>query len=204
VLEENDPAEAATALAEAGIQWIQLRAKKLSGAALYRTLEAVVRRLEGSECTLWLDDRTDVAALFSASAVTGVHLGQRDLPPAAARRVLGSDGRRLGQSTHNLRQVEAAVADEAVDVVAVGPVFSTRSKANPEPVVGLELVRQARRLTGSHRPLVAIGGIDHRNLASVVEAGADMVAVLGAVCRGDVAANARRLVQTARAARAAA
>ena len=178
-------------MAEAGIQWIQVRAKKLSGGELCRQVEACCRALEGSGVRLWLDDRADVAALFP---VAGLHVGQTDLPPAAARRVVG-DEMWIGLSTHDEEQLLAADADPEVDVIAVGPVFPTTGKASPDPVVGLDFLRRARTLTA--KPLVAIGGIEAsgpRGVAQVLAAGADTAAVIGAVCRGDVRANALRLI----------
>jgi len=184
-------AEGAEAMAEAGVRWIQLRAKHASGTDWFRALEETCRRLEGSPVELWIDDRVDLAALFP---VLGVHLGERDLPPAAARRVLGG-ARRIGRSTHDPEQLRAAAGDPEVDLVAVGPVFPTASKENPDPVVGLDFVRRARGATA--RPLAAIGGIDATNLPAVLAAGADSAVVLGAACRGDVAANCRRLLAAA-------
>ena len=182
-------------MAEAGVRWIQVRAKGASGALAWRLVEECCRRLEGTAVTLWVDDRVDLAALLPVGGVhLGVHLGQRDLPPAAARRVLGP-GVWIGASTHDRAQLAAAAADPAVDVLAVGPVFPTRSKADSDPVVGLELVREARALTA--KPLVAIGGIDAGNLGSVLAAGADSVAVLSAIAPADVAASCRRLLQAA-------
>ena len=185
---------AVAAMGEAGVRWIQLRAKRASGASLLALAAACCRAVEGSGVTLWVDDRVDVAALLP---VGGVHLGQSDLPPAAARALLPS-ATLIGASTHDLAQLAAAAADVTVDVVAVGPVFPTRSKAAPDPVVGLDGVRQARPLTG--KPLVAIGGIDETNLAAVLAAGADAVAVLSAVCRGDVISRCRTLLAAAAAA----
>lgn len=182
------------AMAEAGIEWIQVRAKRLSGAELCRQVEACCRALEGSKVRLWVDDRADVAALFP---VGGLHVGQTDLPPGDARRVVGGE-MWIGLSTHGEEQLLAADADSEVDVIAVGPVFPTTGKERPDPVVGLGFIRRARELTA--KPLVAIGGIDSTNLAEVVAAGADAAAVIGAVCRGDVSANARRLIQASAAA----
>lgn len=179
---------AVRAMAEAGIPWIQVRAKQLSGAELCRQVEACCRALEGSGVRLWVDDRADVAALFP---VAGLHVGQTDLPPAEARRVVG-DEMWIGQSTHDEEQLRAADADPEVDVIAVGPVFPTTGKERPDPVVGLDFLRRARKLTA--RPLVAIGGIHSGNVAEVIAAGADAAAVIGAVCRGDVRANALRLI----------
>ncbi len=184
-------------MAEAGIRWIQVRAKTLSGSGWHTALEGCCRALEGSGVRLWVDDRADLAALFP---VDGVHVGQRDLPPAAARRVVGRNVR-IGFSTHDEEQFAAAEADPEVDVIAVGPVFPTTGKENPDPVVGLSFVRWARERT--RKPLVAIGGIGAGNVAEVLAAGADAAAVLGAVCRGgvrEVRANCLRLMIAARAA----
>jgi thiamine-phosphate pyrophosphorylase len=184
-------------MAEAGIRWIQVRAKTLSGSGWHTALEGCCRTLEESGVRLWVDDRADLAALFP---VDGVHVGQRDLPPAAARRVVGRNVR-IGFSTHDEEQFAAAEADPEVDVIAVGPVFPTTGKENPDPVVGLFFVRWARERT--RKPLVAIGGIGAGNVAEVLAAGADAAAVLGAVCRGgvrEVRANCLRLMTAARAA----
>jgi thiamine-phosphate pyrophosphorylase len=186
------PVAAAAAMARGGVSWVQLRAKEASDAELHELAAASARALEGTGALLWIDDRPDVAALVGAA---GVHLGQEDLPPAAARRVVGG-GVWIGRSTHDREQVLEADRDPDVDVIAVGPVFATASKERPDPVVGLELVAWARRAT--RKPLVAIGGIDASNLASVLAAGADAAAVLSALCRGDVEANARRLGEEAR------
>jgi thiamine-phosphate pyrophosphorylase len=186
--------EAVAAMAAAGIGWIQVRAKRWTGRELFRALEGCCRAVEGSGAALWVDDRADLAALFP---VAGVHVGQTDLPPAAVRRVVGK-GLLIGLSTHDEAQLAAADADPEVDVVAVGPVFSTAGKERPDPVVGLDFVRRARRRTS--KPLVAIGGIGADTVAAVLEAGADAAVVLGAVCRGgleDIAKNARRLLAAA-------
>ena len=182
---------AVAAMAEAGMRWIQVRAKGASGLLAWRIVEECCRLLEGSPATLWVDDRADLAAVLP---VGGLHLGQHDLPPGAARRLLGVEPL-LGLSTHGREQLAAAEADAAVDVVAVGPVFPTRSKADPDPVVGLALVREARSLTT--KPLVAIGGIDETNVASVLAAGADTAAVLSAISPTDVVGSCRRLLQAA-------
>lgn len=186
--------EAVEAMAEAGIRWIQIRAKTLPDDELYRAVEASLERLGRGghgEVSLWIDDRADLAALLP---VLGVHVGQRDLPPAAARRVVG-DGVWIGASTHDERELHAAAADPEVDVVAVGPIYQTTGKPDPDPVVGLDFLRRARQVTG--KLLVAIGGIDAERLPEVLAAGADTAAVLGAVCGRDaseVSARARSLV----------
>lgn len=189
------PLPAAVAgMAEAGVRTLQLRGKRLSGSAWYQAIEGCCRALEGSGVELWVDDRADLAALFP---VAGLHVGQRDLPPAAARGVVGK-GVRIGLSTHTRGQVLAADADGDVDLIAVGPVYPTASKADPDPVVGLALVGWARAHT--RKPLVAIGGIDASNLAAVLAAGADAAVVLGAASGRDVPeirANCRRLLAAA-------
>lgn len=183
---------AVAAMAEEGVRWIQVRGKRLSGSDWYRVLEECCRALSGSGADLWVDDRADLAALFP---VAGLHVGQTDLPPGAARRVVGP-GVRIGLSTHTEEQVAAAGLDPDVDVIAVGPVFATTGKERPDPVVGLDFVRRTRARTG--KTLVAIGGVDAGNVAQVLAAGADFAVVLGAVCRGDVRANCRRLLAAAR------
>jgi thiamine-phosphate pyrophosphorylase len=181
-------AEGALAMAEAGIMTIQLRAKRMNDRELHAEAERALRGLAGWDGTLWIDDRVDLARILGFA---GVHLGQRDLPPAAARAVLPAD-RLIGASTHDGAQVDAATADDAVDWVAFGPLFATTGKRDADPVVGLDgLAAVAPRKS---KPLVAIGGIDATNLRRVLDAGADSAAILGAASRGDVAANCRRLL----------
>lgn len=187
-LQSRRVSDAAAEMAEAGVRWIQLRLKNGSDVDRCREIEATLQRLSGSGVDLWVDDRADLALVFG---LRGVHLGQTDLPPEVARRVLGA-GPWIGRSTHDDAQVVDADADVAVDLIAVGPVFETVSKHRPDPVVGLDFVQAARRRT--RKPLVAIGGIDARNLGRVLDAGADSVAVLGAICRGDIRRNCRRLL----------
>lgn len=176
-------------MAQSGIRWIQVRAKCSADGELLDLVECCGRRLEGSETVLWVNDRADIAALSGAD---GVHLGARDLPPGAARTVVG-DTIWIGSSTHNPSQLETAEKDRDVDVVAVGPVFATQSKQDPDPVVGLRLVERARRLVT--KPLVAIGGINADNAARVLAAGADTVAVIGALSHGgSIERNARRIL----------
>lgn len=130
----------------------------------------------GETVTLIMNDRAD---LCLAADFEGVHVGQDDLSPEGVRTIIGTD-RWLGVSTHNPDQV--AKADQtSADYVAIGPVFGTASKVNPDPVVGLDGVRAARKLT--NKPLVAIGGITRTNCQSVIEAGADSVAVISDLVR---------------------
>lgn len=125
---------------------------------------------------LIMNDRAD---LCLGTDFDGVHVGQDDLSPESVRKIIGPD-HWLGVSTHNPEQVLEADQTSA-DYIAIGPVFTTASKANPDPVVGLEGVRRARELT--HKPLVAIGGITRANARSVIDAGADSVAVISDLVR---------------------
>jgi thiamine-phosphate pyrophosphorylase len=156
-------------LVAAGATLLQYR-NKLAGT---RAALSEARELRGAagNATLVMNDRAD---LCLAAGFDGVHLGQDDLSVEAARRVVGS---RLwvGVSTHNPVQVREADASPA-DYIAVGPVFATRSKRNPDPVIGLEGVKEARCAT--RKPLVAIGGINRENCRDVIAAGADSVAVI--------------------------
>ena len=123
-----------------------------------------------------MNDRAD---LCLAAEFNGVHVGQDDLSPESARRIIGAE-RWLGVSTHNPQQVTEAEKTSA-DYIAIGPVFATGSKNNPDPVIGLAGVRQARALT--NKPLVAIGGITRENCRSVIDSGADAVAVISDLIR---------------------
>jgi thiamine-phosphate pyrophosphorylase len=161
---------AAKALAAAGCTLLQYRNK--SGNARQMLAEArELRARLGTAVKLIMNDRAD---LCLAAGFDGLHVGQDDLLPESARRIIGPT-RWLGVSTHNPEQL--AEADKrSADYLAIGPVFATTSKVNPDPVVGLEGIRRARELT--RKPLVAIGGITRANARSVIEAGADAVAVI--------------------------
>jgi thiamine-phosphate pyrophosphorylase len=166
------PAMVARELLSAGVRLIQFRDKHASSRQLYETCAELKELFRDSGCRLIVNDRADVARATDAD---GVHLGQDDLPVEMARRVLAPD-RLIGCSTHSVGQVVEADRTTA-DYIAFGPIFPTASKANPDPVVGLEGLQEARRATG--KPLVAIGGITMRNAHEVLVAGADSVAVLG-------------------------
>ena len=170
-LHGRDPAFVVDSLARAGARLIQLRVKGLSDRRWLAMAGAALAADRASGAYLVVNDRADIARIAGAD---GLHVGQDDLAGTDARAVVGP-GVLLGVSTHNLDQL-AAAATEAVDYLAIGPVFPTRTKDNPDPVVGLEMVRRARAATT--RPLVAIGGITRANARSVVEAGADGVAVI--------------------------
>ena len=196
--------EAAEELAAGGVTLLQYRNKSGSARQMLEEARELKRRV-GDRVRLIMNDRADLCV---AAGFDGLHVGQDDLSPEAARRIIGvpppeiatsaakaaerempqtaalkrcatlnlsSQGRWLGVSTHNPEQL--ALADQtSADYLAIGPVFATSSKANPDPVVGLEGMRRARELT--RKPLVAIGGITRANARSVIEAGADAVAVI--------------------------
>jgi thiamine-phosphate pyrophosphorylase len=158
-------------LREAGIRFLQYRDKEatvevvLERAALLRTIFPV------SDSCLILNDRV---SLVSTARYDGIHVGQEDLSPTQTRATLGPEVL-IGVSTHSEDQLRSATHSPA-DYVAIGPVFATASKLDPDPVVGIDGVRAARAMTT--KPLVAIGGISRSNCAAVIEAGADSVAVI--------------------------
>jgi thiamine-phosphate pyrophosphorylase len=164
----------AVGLRSAGVGLVQYRDKSGSPQDILRAAAILRELFAGTDCQLIMNDRPDLAVLANFH---GVHVGQTDLSPEDAKRVIGPD-RIVGVSTHNDDQLRAADLTSA-DYIAIGPVFSTATKADAEPVVGLEGVRRARALT--RKPLVAIGGITRANARSVIEAGADSVAIISAL-----------------------
>ena len=165
----------ALALAEAGCTVMQYRAKRLAVREVLAQARELRRILPG--VTLIMNDRAD---LCLAAGFDGVHVGQDDLSPEAARSVVGAEAI-VGLSTHTPEQMREALT-KPVDYLATGPVFTTGSKVNPDPLVGLSGVSEARRLrdeSGRALPLVAIGGITRANAEAVLKAGADAVAVIG-------------------------
>jgi thiamine-phosphate pyrophosphorylase len=165
--------EFAQELRDAGVRLVQYRDKSGSPQQILCAAAEISHVFAGvDDAVLVMNDRADLALL----AGWGVHVGHTDMSPADARKLLGAAA--MGVSTHNEAQVLAADAG-AADYVAIGPVFATASKSDTEPVVGLERVRRARSLTS--KPLVAIGGITRENARSVIEAGADSVAIIGAL-----------------------
>lgn len=161
----------AEALLRAGVKVFQYRQKGKFQRRHFDECVLLARRIQEWGGVFLVNDRADVAALAGAD---GVHLGQEDLKPEEARRFLGED-RIIGYSTHNWQQARQADA-LPVDYLAIGPVFPTTTKENPDPVVGLETVTAVRSLTP--KPLVAIGGITKENAPAVLSAGADAVAVI--------------------------
>jgi thiamine-phosphate pyrophosphorylase len=190
--------DCALSLAEAGVRLLQYRNKSASPRQHLESSSEISEAVRPRGVSFFVNDRPDVAFLAGAD---GVHVGQDDLDPEQARRVIGTK-KLIGVSTHNLEQFERAAASSA-DYIAVGPVFSTSSKANPDPVVGLDFVRKVRGLT--RKPIVAIGGISLERAASAIEVGADSVAVISGILNApDPALRARRYIETLEAAKHAA
>src|SRR5260370_33225540 len=156
-------------LMDAGVKLLQYRAKNAAARELWNESRAIAEAAQRAKCIFVVNDRPDVAYLAGAD---GVHVGQDDLGVEQARKVVGPD-RWVGVSTHSLEQFRKAAASSA-DYIAVGPIFHTSSKANPDPVVGTELLRRVRALTG--KPIVAIGGITLERAADGLAAGAECVA----------------------------
>jgi thiamine-phosphate pyrophosphorylase len=165
-------AKVAELLLSAGIRVIHVRDKHASSGELFQESRQIVDQGRRSNVIVIVNDRADVARAADAH---GVHLGQRDLPADSARRIL-SPGQWVGLSTHTVQQVIDADRSSA-DYIAFGPIFTTSSKAQPDPVVGLAGLREARKATA--KPLVAIGGITTENSRAVIDSGADSVAVIG-------------------------
>jgi len=181
--------EIARQLMDAGVRVLQYRAKNVPAQELLETAKQIAElaRIEGT--SFFVNDRPDLAYLAGAH---GVHVGQDDLSVEQARTIVGQD-RWVGVSTHNRQQFERAAASSA-DYVAIGPIFATASKANPDPVVGTALLRELRLLT--EKPIVAIGGITLERAAEVIEAGADSVAVIsGILGASNPGQQARKFIQ---------
>jgi thiamine-phosphate pyrophosphorylase len=163
--------ECAQKLAAAGVRLLQYRNKRASARELFESSTKLVSLLAPLKVSVVVNDRADVAALAGAD---GVHVGQEDLEAEKARQVVGPE-KLVGVSTHNLEQFLCAVASSA-DYIAVGPIFATGTKSNPDPVVGTEFIRKIRPLTD--KPIVAIGGITLELAPGIIESGADSVAVI--------------------------
>lgn len=176
-------------LMDAGVRLLQYRAKNIAAREMLETAERLTAMAHEQRVTFFVNDRPDVAWLAGAD---GVHLGQDDLGVEQARALVGKE-RWVGVSTHNLEQFEKAAGTSA-DYIAIGPIFETNSKANPDPVVGTEMIRRVRAFT--KKPIVAIGGIRLERVAEVMEAGADSVAVISdIVAAGDPAKRAERFLE---------
>lgn len=166
-----DPLAAAEQILEVGATILQFRHKGFFSRDVFAQLERVAELCRAAGALFVVNDRADLAAITGAA----LHLGQDDLTPSAARKVVGAETL-IGFSTHNESQLRAA-GEEPANYLALGPIFGTGSKQNPDPIVGLPELRRLRRLTD--RPLVAIGGITRANAESVLAAGADSVAIIG-------------------------
>jgi thiamine-phosphate pyrophosphorylase len=188
----RDPVELARAMLAGGATVLQLRLKDRPPRAVWQAARAIAALAAAAGARLLVNDRPDVAA---AAGAAGVHLGQGDVPPAVAARLLPASAW-VGVSTHDPAQVAAAAA-LGVSYVAVGPIFATASKRGALPARGVDLVRQARQLTD--RPLVAIGGLTPENAGAVRAAGADSIAMIAALVRApDVAAVVRAALAAVR------
>ena len=165
-------ASLAESLVGAGVKLMQLRDKRSSARRVQEEVQHLLAVVAPKDVRLIVNDRPDIAAISGAG---GVHVGQNDLPVEEARKICGLP-KWVGVSTHNLDQLRDADRTSA-DYIAVGPIFPTGTKENPDPVVGVEFVRKARQLT--RKPLVAIGGIRIESVADVFRAGADSVAIIG-------------------------
>ena len=183
-------AEQVALFAQGGATLVQLRDKHASGSQFYEQAKAALAVAAERGVRLVINDRVDVALALGAM---DVHLGQDDLPPEAARRLLGDDAV-IGFSTHNLEQAIEAAA-WPIDYLAIGPIFTIATKENPDPVVGLAGLRVVREATGS-LPLVAVGGVTPTNARQVIEAGADSVAMISGLLtrQTDISSRLRNLL----------
>ena len=180
--------ECAQELAAAGVRLLQYRNKQASARELFESSKKLVSLLLPQGVSFVVNDRPDVAALAGAG---GAHVGQEDLGVEEARQVLGAE-RLVGVSTHNREQFQRAAASSA-DYIAVGPVFATGTKSNPDLIVGTQFIREVRPLTD--KPIVAIGGITLQRAPEIIESGADSVAVISDILRApEPAVRARQYI----------
>lgn len=168
-------AEQVGKLIQGGATLIQLREKRQPSGIFYEEAKVALRVARAHGVRVIINDRVDIALALQAD---GVHLGQQDLSPGVARQILGPDAI-IGLSTHNKEQAKAGLA-LPVDYLAVGPLFRTHSKQDPDPILGLEGLRDIRRIV-SNLPLVAIGGISLERAQEVFKAGADCIALIAAL-----------------------
>jgi thiamine-phosphate pyrophosphorylase len=191
ILDDNQSADLqrdAESLILAGVKILQLRCKKLSNADFYNLVIRLAPICKQNEVLLILNDRVDVALITD---VAGVHLGQDDFPATETRQLLPDAI--IGLSTHNIRQIQEA-NQLPIDYISIGPIFPTTSKANPDPVVGIELLSKAKTLTS--KPIVCIGGIAANEIPELLHAGADGIAMISEIYKtDDVFNNVERLVR---------
>lgn len=173
-----------------GAAFIQIREKHGSSRDFYSAASEAIKLARAKNVRVIINDRVDIAMMLDAD---GVHLGQEDLSPVSARRLLG-ENKIIGYSTHTAVQAAEAVK-LPIDYLAFGPVFPTRTKENPDPVVGIKQLAQIKQIADG-LPLVAIGGIDASNVRSVLDAGADTAAVISAALLGpdEIEDNVRKLL----------
>lgn len=186
-------AEQVRELIEGGASFVQIRDKDASSDEFYRSVDESMNVAAATGTKIIVNDRVDIAM---ATGAHGVHLGQADLRPAEARKLLG-DRAIIGISTHSIEQMKQAL-EMPVDYIAFGPIWTTTTKEDPDPVVGLDLLHHVKNISGNV-PLVAIGGITESNLAATISAGADCVAIISDLYRGpdSIADRYRRLSETA-------
>ena len=185
----GDPSQLAHALFDGGVRLLQVRNKEASARTLFDQVEEIIK-MAPADARVIVNDRVDIARTAGAA---GVHLGQNDLPAAAARYILGNDSI-VGFSTHNLPQALEANS-LPVDYVAVGPIFATSTKPNADPVVGLDGLASICKVV--QKPVVAIGGIQLENVRAVFDAGAHSVAVIrGLLSASDIEARVRQWIES--------
>jgi len=174
-------------LIKGGAKIVQLRDKYASPKDFYADANEALKFARENSVKIIINDRVDIALALKAD---GVHLGQDDLPPEKARKILGEKAI-IGFSTHNLDQAEKAVK-LPIDYLAIGPIFDTKTKENPDKTVGIENIKKVREAIGDF-PLVAIGGITLENFRDVLSEGADSVAVVS-----DLLFNANKITEKMR------
>jgi len=181
-------AEQVGRLIAGGATFIQLREKHASPRDFFEAAKPAIEIARKNNVMIIINDRVDIARALGAD---GVHLGQDDLPPNAAREVLGPDAI-IGFSTHSVEQAIDA-AGLPIDYIAIGPIFETKTKENPDPIVGLDGLAEVKKNIGNI-PLVAIGGIDLDNVLDVLAAGADSIALVSTIV-GDPALISAKTAQ---------
>jgi len=183
--------EQVESLIKGGVKLVQLREKYASPRDFFETALPAVDLARRHNVTIIINDRVDIALALKAD---GVHLGQDDIPPAYARKILGPDAI-IGFSTHSIEQAIEAM-NLPIDYIAIGPVFATDTKESSDPAVGLKTITAVKSKISGSRPLVAIGGINSTNLRDVLRAGADSIAMIGALISEPdaITANAKALI----------
>ena len=186
-------AEQVAALIEGGARFIQIREKSSPSDEFYRAVLDCMETAKPTGTRIIVNDRVDIVM---AAGAHGVHIGQTDLPPTEARKLLGDEAI-IGVSTHSIEQAKLAL-ETPVDYIAFGPVWSTSTKENPDPVVGLQQLSEVKRLAG-RVPVVAIGGVNESNLVATLSAGADSAAIISDLYRGTESIASRYRILTSKA-----